>query len=178
MRSNKIFKLVLLSFLLSSCSFSRQSTLKSFLNYRYVLKDAGDIHGLDPSKGTVLNGTKGFTSYTKLFNKQNSYINFQCKGNNQNDFHCETTMCVTDLGGNMVFGDENYVFNTSVPYGESVEIIYDNKEDENKIGRIYVYTPYWVRWQFEYDVNNDGNKVLLTFEFWKQTYNDLPEWRN
>ena len=48
------------------------------------------------------------------------------------------------------------------------------KEDENKFGKIYVYTPYWCRWQFDYEIEN-GEKQKLTFEFWKKEKNELPD---
>lgn len=173
----KVLLLPIFVLILSSCSFSNPTTNYAFLNYKFVLNDAGDLHGINPTTNEVLKRNSGFTSYTKLFDKKTSYINFQCKGTNINDYHCETTFCLRDKEGNIVIGSDDYVFNTGItPNGYDARVIFYNKQDEETFGTMYVYTPYWVRWQFEYDVNGDGNKTLLTFEFWKSTYNDVPEW--
>lgn len=173
----KILILPVLVMMLSSCSFTNPTTNYAYLNYKYVLNDAGDLHGSDPTKGNVMRHTAGYTSYTSYFDKKTSYINFQCKGTNINDYHCETTFCLRDKDGNVVFGSDDYVFNTGITTrGYHATVIFYNKVDEEKIGTIYVYTPYWVRWQFECDANGDGTKELLTFEFWKNTFNDVPEW--
>lgn len=175
--NKKIFALPLLTLLLSSCSFTNATKDYAYLNHKYVLNDAGDLHGLNPESGTVMRNNKGFTSYTNLFDKKNSYIDFQCKGTNKNDFHCETTFYLLDKKGSVVYGSEDYIFNTRLAKGyNNTTVVYENENDQEKFGSMYVYIPYWVRWQFEYDVNGDGNKVLLTFEFWKSTFNEVPEW--
>lgn len=168
--------LVALLPLLCSCSLDQESYNHRYLNYKYVLKQAGDLHGIKPTSKEVLDQNKGFTSYLSLFNKNKSYINFQCVGTNAENFHCETTFVLYDKKGNLLVGDENIVFNTSYNGVQSGKIKYEDPQYKEKIGTIYVYTPYWCRWQFEYDVDGSGNKTLLTFEFWKSTYNPLPEW--
>ena len=52
---------------------------------------------------------------------------------------------------------------------------FKNSTDEELLGTIYVYTPYWCRWQGEYNVDDSDDKILLTFEFWKKEYNPLPD---
>lgn len=168
--------ILLFAFLLSSCSFSRQNKEKFYLNYFYTLNDCGDIHEYSPTYGEVLKRDPGFTSYTSLFNKNSSYINFQCYGDSFNTYYCETTFCLVDKNNNYVFGNDTFKFRTSFSGGQIGELIFEDEEIANFVGKIYVYTPYWCRWQYEYDVNNDGNKTLLTFEFWKRNFNELPEW--
>lgn len=162
--------------LLSSCSFNTQTKQKHYLNYKYSLVRAGDIHGKSPAYGEVLDRISGYTSYISLFDKTKSYINYQCYGSSFNDFYCDTTFVLYDKKGNKVFGDEDYHFRTSFSGGQNGKIIFENSEDSAKFGKIYVYTPYWCRWQFNYDVKGDGNLVKLTFEFWKTQYNELPDW--
>lgn len=172
---SRIFVLIF-GILLSSCSFGNENKELTFLNYKYTLKDAGDLHGLEPTSNEMLNRNTGFTSYTNLFDKERSYINFQCYGSSYDSFYCETTFCLCDKNGNNIIGGEDFKFNTSYNGGQAGTINIENEEKRKILGTIYVYTPYWCRWQYEYDVNGDGNKTLLTFEFWKSSYNDLPDW--
>lgn len=172
----KIFVFFALVPLLSSCSFSLQTKQRFYLNYKYNLTRAGDIHGKSVSEGEVLNRVSGFTDYTSLFDRTKSYINFQCFGSSIDDFYCDTTFVLYDKNGNKVFGDENNHFRTSYDGKQLGNVIFENSEDSKKIGAIYVYTPYWCRWQFNYDVNKDNKPIKLTFEFWKGEFNDLPDW--
>lgn len=172
----RIFAFFALVPLLSSCSFSLQTKERFYLNYKYNLVRAGDLHGKSPAYGEVLDRISGFTSYISLFDTKKSYINYQCYGNNFNDFYCDTTFVLYDKNGNKVFGDEDYHFKTRYDGGQSGKIKFVNSEDSKKFGKIYVYTPYWCRWQFNYDVKGDGNLVKLTFEFWKGQFNKLPDW--
>lgn len=172
----KQFVFLLFPFLLCSCSFGNESVDRSYLNYKYVLKDAGDIHEYAPNYGEVLNRDPGFTSYTSLFDKNKSYINFQCYGNNVNNFYCETTFSLVDKNGNIVFGGDDFKFKTRFSGGQSGTLVIEDPNIALTIGTIYVYTPYWCRYQLEYDVDGSGIKKLLTFEFWKNKYNPLPEW--
>lgn len=175
---NKNLFLSVLPLLLASCSFGEQSINNAYLNYKYVLKSAGDIHDVPLRTKEVLSSTPGFTNYTSLFDKEKSYINFQCVGTNFDDFKCETTFVLYDKNGNTVFGGENFVFNSRYTSKNRGELVYEDENIKNQIGTIYVNTAYWCRWQFEYDVDGSGNKTLLTFEFWKTSYNTLPEWEN
>lgn len=173
---NKLFLLPVFLCGLTSCSIKSEDKSKLFLNYDYKLVRVGDIHGGDPATKEVLTQHPNFTSYISLFNKSKSHINFQCKGSNYNDFHCDTTFALYDKDGNCIAGGDDAVFRTSYVGQQHGTILYEDDEIKQKLGTIYVYTPYWCRWQMEYDVDKSGNKVLLTFEFWKTTYNPLPEW--
>lgn len=161
---------------LSSCSLGKADKATFFLNYKYTLVRAGDLHGIKPSAMEVISQNPGFTSYISLFSKTKSYINFQCKGTSVDDFYCETTFVLYDSGGNLIAGGEDLVFRTRYAGEQRGTIKYYDQEVENKLGTIYVYTPYWCRWQCEYDVDGSGQKTLITFEFWKNTYNPLPDW--
>lgn len=171
----KLFILFSLSLVLTSCSFSGQSVYKQFLNYRYVLNNAGDLHGLPATSNEVLGRNPGFTSYINLFDKENSYIDFQCYGNSFDSFYCETTFCLKDKNGNYVMGNENYKFRTSFDSRKQI-LLFEDKNIESQFGVVYANAVYSCRWQCEYDVKGDGNKVLLTFEFWKKALNPIPEW--
>lgn len=173
---NKNIILLSLIPLLASCSINQESYNHRYLNYKYTLVRAGDLHGISPTSKENLAQNKGFTSYITLFDKSKSFINFQCIGNNASNFHCETTFVLYDKSGNLLAGGEDIVFNTSYSGVQSGKIKYEDPEIGSKLGTIYVYTPYWCRWQFEYDVDGSGNKTLLTFEFWKSTFNPVPEW--
>lgn len=171
-----IKKLLLLLFSclsLSSCSIKSENKSKSFTNYYYELVRAGDLHGLPPTEKELLNANPGFTNYVNLFDLKGSFINFQCVGNDFDSFHCETTLCLKDKKGVTILGDSSVVFNT---YIDKNEIKCEDTAVQEKIGKIYYYPAYWCRLQCEYDVNDDGNKVLITFEFWKKAFNEVPLW--
>lgn len=160
--------------LLTGCSFSVQSKENKFLNYKYVLTRAGDIHESSVTSGVTLNKISGFDSYISLFDTKKSYINCQCVGNNFDEFKTETSIVLYDKKGNKVFGDENHIFYTKL--GKNSKFDFFDEEEHNKIGDIYFNIIYWTRWQFDYDVKGDGNKITITFEFMKNSFNDLPEW--
>ena len=159
---------------LSSCSAKNANIIKSYLSYKYVLNEAGDLHGLHPASNEVLNRNPGFISYIKLFDKSKSYINYQCKGTSYEDFYCEASFYLYDKDGKSIVKKDSFV--CQYTGGQRGTIIYNDDETAEELGTIYVYTPYWCRFQFEYDVDNSGTKTLLTFEFWKNAYNDLPDW--
>jgi len=169
-----LFKIIPIFFLIfSSCSTRNANVIKSYLNYKYVLTRAGDLHGLAPTSNEVLDRNPGYTSYINLFDKSKSYINYQCSGTSYEDFYCEASFYLYDKDGNEIIKIDT--FKCQYTGGQSGTIIYTDDDVKDMLGIIYVYTPYWCRWQFEYDVNNSGNKILLTFEFWKNQYNPLPK---
>lgn len=159
-----------------SCNSGSSNIEKAYLNYKYVLSRAGDIHGLSPTSNEVLDRNPGFTSYINLFDKDESFINFQCKGTSYKDFCCEASFRLVGINSTIVIEKESFV--CSYSGGQGGIIVYDDIETKELLGPIYVYTPYWCRWQFEYDVDGSGEKTLLTFEFWKNTYNPLPDFIN
>lgn len=167
-----MFLLVFSCLLLSSCSIKSEDQRKTFTNYYYELVRAGDIHGLPPEEKELLDKNPGYTNYANLFDLKNSYINFQCVGNDFDSFHCETTLCIKDKKGDLILGSPNIVFNTHI---ENNEIKCDNEKDQDKIGKIYYYPAYWCRLQCEYTISDD-EKVLITFEFWKKSFNEVPIW--
>lgn len=172
-------KLLLLPLLvcgLSSCSIKKEDKVKLFLNYDYRLIRAGDLHGISPLSKDVLTQNKGFTSYISLFDTKRSHINFQCDGSSFDEVHCDTTFALYDKNGNCIFGSDDETFRTSYVGNQMGKVKFEDKETGNKFGTIYVSTPYWCRWQFEYDVDGSGEKTLLTFEFVKKTFNPLPDW--
>lgn len=172
-------KLLLLPLLvcgLSSCSIKKEDKVKLFLNYDYRLVRAGDLHGISPISNDVISRNPGFTSYISLFDINKSHINFQCTGNNFDEFHCDTTFALYDKSGSCIVGSDDVTFRTNYVGNQHGTIVYEDEAVGTELGTIYVSTPYWCRWQFEYDVDGSGNKILLTFEFWKKTYNSLPEW--
>lgn len=172
-----LFKLApIFLIVLSSCSARNSNTIKSYLNYKYTLVRVGDLHGLAPTSNEVLNRNPGFTSYINLFDKSKSYINYQCKGTSYDDFYCEASFYLYDKDGNEIIKKDS--FTCQYTGGQSGTIIYNDGETKEELGIIYVYTPYWCRWQLEYDVDNSGDKILLTFEFWKNKYNSLPDFLN
>ena len=171
----KLLCCLFIPLLLSSCSLESNNINVSYLNYRYQLVRAGDIHGLDPFSKELLDKNPGYTSYIELFNKKTGYINFQCVGSSLDDLRCETQFYLEDINGNVLVNATDPVFYTSFKGTQTGKIVYTDKDIENKIGDIYVYTPYWCRWQCEYDVDGSGNKITLTFEFWKKEYNPLPD---
>ena len=169
-----LFKIIpLFLLLLSSCSANDANIVRSYLNYKYVLVRAGDLHGLAPTSNEVLDRNPGFTSYINLFDKSKSFINYQCKGTSYDDFYCEASFYLYDKDGNAIIKKDSFVCQYTGEQGG--RIIYDNDETKKELGTIFVYTAYWCRWQFEYDVDNSGNKTLLTFEVWKNNYNPLPD---
>ena len=158
---------------LPSCSTKNANVTKAYLNHKYMLVRAGDLHGLPPTSNEVLNRNEGFTSYIDLFDKADSYINFQCKGTTYEDFYCEASFKLVNKSGEVVMEKESFI--CQYTGGQSGMVIYDDEETKNMLGIIYVYTPYWCRWQLEYDVDDSGNKTLLTFEFWISKFNPLPD---
>ena len=162
--------------LLSSCGVGEMNRTWSYLNFNYRLVRLGDIGTASPFSEEVLDRVPGYVSYTSLFSTKESYINFQCKGTSYEDFYCEASFRLVDKNDCVIIQENS--FRCKYTGGQTGYIIYDDEEVENKLGNIYVYTPYWCRWQFEYDVNNDGNKQMLTFEFWKMEFNELPGFLN
>ncbi len=165
--------LVICPILISGCSVSNNNKTINYLNRSYHLNSAGDLHGLDPTSNEVLSGNEGFTSYINLFNKNNSYFDFQCKGTSYDDFYCDMIFHVEDKYGNVLVDvkDAKCYYTGS----QSGKVVVYDKSIADTVGTIYVYTPYWCRWQWEYDVDNSGNKTLLTFEFWKGVLHSLPD---
>lgn len=174
----KILLIPIMCFLLTSCNAGVENLDISYLNYKYVLNCSANLHGLDPRTNEVLERNiskenRDRDIYTKYFDKEKSFINFQCVGSTFEDFKCETSFYLTKKNGDIVVSLD--LFYTKYSGGESGVIIFKDAELGNQIGTIYVYTPYWCRCQFNIDANDDGNKELLTFEFWKNTYNPLPD---
>ena len=163
-------------FVLSSCGSGSANITRAYLSWRYVLFRAGDLHGLPPTSDEVLDRNPGYTSYIDLFNKDKSYISFQCFGTSYEDFYCECSFKLVDVNDVTII--ENNNFKCEYSGGQLGKIIYNDDDAKKALGTIYVYTPYWCRWQFEYDINNNGDKTLLTFEFWKNVPNPLPEFLN
>lgn len=168
-----IYPLTFISLLLVSCGAGAANKTKSYLNYKYNLARCGDLHGLPPTSNEVLDRNKGFTSYINLFDREKSFINYQCKGTSYDDFYCEASFYLYDINDNPIICVDSFVCQYSG--GQSGMIIYEDDNIKKQLGIIYVYTPYWCRWQCEYDIDNSGNEVLLTFEFWKGQFNSLPE---
>ena len=169
----KSFILFVLIPFVVSCSTRNANITKAYLNCKYTLWRAGDLHGLSPTSNEVLDRNPGYTSYVNLFNKGECYINFQCKGTNYEDFYCEASFKLIDKDNNVLVEKESFVCRYTG--SQTGKIIFEDEETEEYLGTIYVYTPYWCRWQYEYDVDNSGNKTLLTFEFWKGKSNPLPD---
>ncbi len=174
---NKSFKLtnfILLPLILCavSCNVRSNNIKRSYLNYVYKLKRGGDLHGLSPTSEEVLDRNLGFTSYISLFSME-SYISFQCKGTSYENFYCEASFLLLDKDSNVLVEKDS--FRCSYTGGQSGTVIYEDEDTSQLLGTIYVYTPYWCRWQFEYDVDGSGEKTLLTFEFWKHSFNPLPD---
>ena len=169
----KVFLILIGSLTLSSCSVSYQNERRDFLSYRYALRKAGDLHGKPFNEYELLDKNPGFTDYTKLFDTTNSYMNFQCVGDDYDSFHCETTLCLKDKNGRIILGSESETFNTHL---EKSFVVCDDEKYNLLYGTMYYTASYWVRLQCEYDVNGDGNKTLLTFEFWKKSFNEAPVW--
>lgn len=169
------YKTLILFFplLMCSCSMSSEDKNISFLNYYYRLNSCGTIGNNRPMWGEVLNRLEGYVDYTKLFDAASSYINFKCVGTSFDDFKCETTFYLKDKKGNVLI-DLTTPFYTTYYGNQRGTIIFENKEIGEKLGTMYVYTPYWVRWQFDYEIEN-GEKQKLTFEFWKKEKNELPD---
>ena len=173
MRKELFTTICFISIVLSSCGAKSANITKSYLNYKYTLVRCGDLHGLSPTSNEVLDRNEGFTSYIDLFDKSKSYINFQCKGTSFEDFYCEASFYLFDYNGGKIKSIDSFICQYSGEQGGMV--IYNDEETKTQLGIIYVYTPYWCRWQFEYDVDDSGNKTLLTFEFWKGQFNNLPD---
>lgn len=169
----KTFILTVLIPLFTSCGVTNANVTKTYLNFRYNLWRAGDLHGLAPTSNEVLDRNPGFTSYINLFRKDECYINFQCKGTSYEDFYCDASFKLTDKDNNILVEKES--FRCFYSGGQNGTVIIEDDETRERLGTIYVYTPYWCRWQFEYDVDNSGSKTLLTFEFWKSEFNKLPD---
>lgn len=171
----KLSLIFMLPLLLCGCSVKSESIYNQYLNYKFVLRRAGDIKGQDVNYPYNMDRLPGYVSYIDRFDTSNSYIDFQCKGNNFDNFRCETTFVLkTKTNG--------YIRNITVPFNTrfigyelgTIEIFDDKIKQE--LGTIYVYTPYFCRWQCDFDVDGDGNKELITFEFVKEKFNDVPEW--
>ena len=169
----KITSLLFVAFFFSACSTGSANITKAYLNRKYSLWRAGDLHGLPPTSNEVLDRNPGFTSYINLFDKNESFINYQCKGTSYQDFYCEASFKLVDINGDVLIEKDG--FRCSYTGGQTGKIIYEDNETQECLGVIYVYTPYWCRWQFEYDVTGSGDKILLTFEFWKSSMNPLPD---
>lgn len=169
----KLFLFLLLPFCIVSCSTRNANITKSYLNCEYHLWRAGDLHGLDPTSNEVLDRNPGFISYVNLFDKRSSYINFQCKGTSYDDFYCDASFKLVDKNLNTLVEVDSFV--CEYVGGQYGTIVIKDTDTKEYLGKIYVYTPYWCRWQYEYDVDGEGNKILLTFEFWKERNNQLPD---
>ena len=171
----KIHFLALLPLILCGCSVNSESVFNYYLNHKFILSRAGDIKGQDITYPYNMDRLPGYVSYINYFDAKNSYIDFRCKGNNFDNFRCETTF-VLKTKEDAYIKDIEVPFNTRFTGGELGTIEIFDEKIKQELGTIYVYTPYFCRWQFEIDIDNDGNKELLTFEFMKAQFNDVPEW--
>lgn len=170
----KYFLLFLLfPILITSCSTRNANVTKSFLNAEYHLWRAGDLHGLNPTSNEVLDRNPGFTNYIQLFDRKESFVNFQCKGTSYEDFYCDASFRLVDKNHNVLVNKDSFI--CEYVGGQYGMVTIKNDETKEYLGKIYVYTPYWCRWQYEYDVDGKGNVILLTFEFWIEKYNQLPD---
>ena len=159
---------------LTSCSMSSKSADYAYLNNQYSLVRCGDIHGADIYGNEVLDRYEGYDDYKNLFDIKNSSLNFQCKGTSYDDFWCEGSIKLVDKNGVVLIEDRSFSCWTDAAlyYGK---IYYENEDDKNVIGNIYVFAPYWCRLQLDYDVSGDGDIKTITFEYWKGAFNELPE---
>ena len=99
----------MLPLLLCGCSVKSESIYNQYLNYKFVLRRAGDIKGQDVNYPYNMDRLPGYVSYIDHFDTSNSYIDFQCKGNNFDNFRCETTFVLkTKTNG--------YIRNITVPF--------------------------------------------------------------
>lgn len=158
----------------TGCTLSSKSTDYGYLTNEYNLQYVGDIHGRDMEEEEVLNRYKGYTDYLYLFDKSKCYMNFQCKGSSYGDFWCEGSIVIVQANGDILF--ENKSFSCWAEIGLYYGVLkYNSESVKEQIVNIYIYAPYWCRLQLYYDIEGNGEKVLLTFEFWKGKYNELPD---
>lgn len=160
---------------LSSCSVKSETKVSSYLNYCFKLTKVGDIHNADIYYPYPQDRVKGYKDYKYLFNLNDSFMNFQCKGDTFDNFHCETSFSLKTTSGVDLFSELPPTFDTELNSAGDSKLIFKDPEIGIKVGTVFVSTIYYCRYQKEYDVNGDGNMVLLTFEFWKTTFNDVPE---
>ena len=166
--------LLLLCLSFSSCSMRSESYDYAYLNNRYNLWAVADIHGKDPFYGRDLYAVKDVDLHNELFDLENSYLNFQCKGESYSDFHCEGELHLYNSSNQEVLIVNSFNCSANVSLYTGMIVFYDEVAKE-KIGDIYISTPYWCRIQLYYDIQGTGEKTLLTFEFFKGKFNDLPE---
>lgn len=161
----------IISSLLISCTAKNATQTIGYLNYLYRLHAVGDIHDVPVNEGIRIDWIEGCDDYSSYFDLDNSYLDFQCVGSSYQDFHCVGSIYIVDKDNRVVF--EEIGFLCEYNGGQSGEIEFNNIETKRKIKHIY-YSIYRTRFQCEYDVNNDGNLVLLTFEFFPASFNNLP----
>ena len=145
----------------------------SYLNNHYYLVRCGDIHGADVTSYEVLDRYSPYDNYLNLFDKNASFMNYQCKGTSYDDFWCEGSLKIVDVKGAILLQSNSFECWTNAALYHGV-IRYKNNEDKEQIGNIYVFAPYWCRIQLNYDVSGSGDIKLITFEFWKGEFNELP----
>ena len=171
----KVLVFSILPLLLCGCSAKNESVFYSYLNHKFTLRRVGDIKGQSVTYPYNMDRLPGYVNYSNYFDLNNSYINFQCKGDNFDNFRCETTFVLKN-SKNEYIKNIDVPFNTRFSGGQLGTLEIFDEAVKQELGTIYVYTPYFCRWQFELDLNNDGNKKIITFEFMKGQFNDLPEW--
>lgn len=176
--AKKLF--ILLSVLLSSCSVGPQTTYKSFLNFNFVLRSVVDLHGESvwTDEIILLNHIPKEKQiedvYTDYFDTSKSFINFECKGNNSDNFRCETVFSLVTKDGKVIVDYTDSPFLTSYIGDQTGFVLFEDANVENELGTIYVNSIYWCRWRYNYDIDNDGVDEELTFEFQKKQINPTP----
>ena len=140
---NKYLLFLLPSLLLSSCTISSNNTQITYLNCHYVLKSAGDLHGLNVWSNEVLDRNPGFTNYTNLFDISNSFIDFQLLGDSFESLHCDSIFQLKSKPSSFV-EEINIHEEFQSRYGgkQSDNIIFLSDEAKLKLGSIHVYTPH------------------------------------
>ena len=137
-----------------------------FINYKYKLSCVANIHDHHITEGERLDRLSNINVYTDMFDSS-SYFDFSCTGDTL-DQYCKTTFFVTSF----TIGGLKCNFYTSLKENNQLTTLNYVEEDvKEELGEIYVYTPYWVRLQIPTDCDQDGIPEIITFEFWKETFN-------
>lgn len=166
--------ILLIPLVLTSCSMDNKSSDYGYLNNHYNLVRCGDIHGANIYDITILDQYEAYDDYKGLFDINNSFLNFQCRGTSYDDFWCEGSIKLVDNKGVVLIDNKSFSCWTDATlyYGK---IYYEDEQDKNVIGNIYVFAPYWCRIQLDYDVSGEGDIKTITFEYWIGSFNDLPD---
>lgn len=171
---NRIFIALLPIMLLSSCKLESKNVDIAYLNHRYILGNVGYIANDNMYASLSLKDFPGYVSYKNYFNFNDSFLNFECYRKGKAEIECRTTIYIVDKKGNAIidYRDSNY-FHTHFSGGRGLgEIIFEEEQQKNEIGRMQVYVPYSCRCQFDYKIQETDESVRLTFDFAKREFND------